>query len=87
MDYNALAELIVFTLLGLSVLSVAIGFSIRAFLAPTLRDLFGKQAPDTKILTARLARLEERLDTIDESLTRIEEKSDFDRRLEGPRAG
>lgn len=87
MDYRALAELVIMALLGLSTLFVAIGFSIRAFLAPTLRDLFGKQPPDTKLLSARLARLEERLDAIDDSLTRIEEKSDFDRKLEGPKAG
>ena len=88
MDYRALAELIIFALLGLSVLSVAIGFSIRAFLAPTLRELFAKAPPEsTKLLAARLAQLEDRLDSIDASLERIEETSDFDRKLEGPRTG
>lgn len=87
MDYRALAELIMFSLLGLSVLAVAIGFSIRAFLAPTLRELFAKPTGDPRLLAARVARLEERLDDMDATLSRIEEKSDFDRQLEGPKAG
>ena len=87
MDYRALAELVIFALLGLSILSVAIGFSIRAFLAPTLRELFARPPQDAKLLVARLAHLEERLDSIEGTLGRIEEKSDFDRELEGPKAG
>lgn len=87
MDYRALAELVVTSLLGLSVLALAIGFSIRVFLAPTLRELFAKPPQDTKLLAARLTQLEDRLDSIDGSLDRLAEERDFDRRLEGPKLG
>lgn len=81
MDYRAIAELVIFALLGLSVLAVAIGFSIRAFLAPTLRELFAKPPRDDRLLEARIAQMEDRLDSMDESLERLADKSDFDRRL------
>lgn len=81
MDYRALAELVMFSLLGLSVLAVAIGFSIRAFLAPTLRELFAKPPQGERMLEARITQMEDRLDSIDESLERLADKSDFDRRL------
>lgn len=84
MDYRALAELVMFSLLGLSVLAVAIGFSIRAFLAPTLRELFAKAPKDDRLLAARITQMEDRLDSIDESLARLADKSDFDRRLAAP---
>ena len=87
MDYRALAELVMFSLLGLSVLAVAIGFSIRAFLAPTLRELFANPPQDSKLLAARITQLEERLDSIDQSLDRIQDQKDFDRKLEGPKLG
>ena len=87
MDYRALAELVIFGLLGLSILTVAIGFTVRTFFAPILRELFGRPPQDAKLLTARLAQMEDRLESIEGSLGRIEEKTDFDRKLEGPKAG
>ena len=89
MDYRALAELVMFSLLGLSTLVFAVGFSIRMFLSPVLRDLFGRPSgtspESTRLLTERLGRLEDRLDQIEGSLERIEEAQSFDRKLEGPR--
>lgn len=87
MDFRALAELVMMSLFGLSVLCFTIGLSVRLFLAPTLRDLFGKQPGNDKLLVARITHLEERLDSIDSSLERIADKTDFDRKLEGPKAG
>ena len=48
MDYRALAELVMMSLLGLSTLVFAVGLSVRLFLAPTLRELFGakKDGPE-----------------------------------------
>lgn len=87
MDYRALAELVMFSLLGLSVLCFTIGLSIRMFVAPTLRELFAKAPADDKLLASRITQLEDRLDSIDASLERIADKSDFDRKLEGPKLG
>lgn len=85
MDFRALAELVMMSLFGLSVLCFTIGLSVRLFLAPTLRDLFGKQPQTDKLLVARITQLEDRLDSIDASLERIADTSEFDRKLEGPK--
>lgn len=90
MDYRALAELIMLSMIGLSVFVVAAGFSIRMFLAPTLRELFGRKSapvPENSLLTARLSQLEDRLDSIDATLDRLADAQDFDRQLEGPKTG
>lgn len=87
MDYRALAELVMMSLFGLSVLCFTIGLSVRLFMAPTLRELFAKAPKDDKLLAARITQLEDRLDSIDASLERIAEKTDFDRKLEGPKLG
>ncbi|MBT8487681.1 MAG: hypothetical protein HKN72_07865 [Gemmatimonadetes bacterium] len=87
MDYRALAELVLMSLFGLSVLCFTIGLSVRLFMAPTLRELFAKTPKDDKLLAARIAQLEDRLDSIDASLERIADKTDFDRKLERPKLG
>jgi hypothetical protein len=90
MDFRARAELVMLSLFGLSAFTLALGFSIRAFLAPTLRDLFGRPtAPshDQQLLNARLQQLEDRLDSIETSLDRIADGRDFDRQLERPKTG
>lgn len=90
MDNRALAELVMMSLLGLSIFTLAIGFSIRVFLAPTLRELFGKSAKpsdDQRLLDVRLQHLEDRLDSIEHSVGRIADAKDFDRQLEKPRTG
>ena len=41
MDYRALAEFITTSLLAFSVLVIAMGFTIRVFVAPVLREFLG----------------------------------------------
>lgn len=87
MDYRALAELVMMGLLGLSVLTVAVGFSVRAFLAPTLREIverLGEGRRDAGPIAARLDRLDERMAYLEEGLERLEATQSFDRQLEGP---
>lgn len=88
MDYRALAELVMMGLLGLSVLTVAVGFSVRAFLAPTLREIVGRLGDnrrDAGPIAARLDRLDERMAYLEAGLERLEAAQSFDRQLEGPR--
>ena len=90
MDYRALAELVMMSLLGLSALVFAAGLSIRLFLAPTLRDLLGRrgeQQDDARLVASRLTQIEERLDGIEGSLERLNAAESFDRQLGEPRAG
>ena len=89
MDYRALAELAMFSLLGLSVFVVAVGYTVRAFLAPTLREILGRgsRSDETRLLATRLDRIEDRLEGIETGLERVAAASDFDRRLEGPKLG
>ena len=39
MDIRAIAELVMMALVGLSVLTIAVGFSVRMFLLPAMREL------------------------------------------------
>lgn len=90
MDYRALAELVMLGLLGLSTFVVAVGFSVRLFIAPTLRELFGRRtspAQDSALLAERLTRIEDRLESLDANVDRLADAQEFDRRLEGPKAG
>lgn len=88
MDYRALAELVMMALLGLSTLVVAMGFSVKFFLAPVLKDLFpqggsrrGVASDETHL---RLANVEDRLDGIEQSLQQLAEAERFDRQLGQP---
>jgi hypothetical protein len=86
-DYRALAELIMMGLLGLSVLTLAVGFSVRAFLAPTLREVFERLSESREqgpALGGRVDRFDERLARIEETLERLEAAQSFDRQLESP---
>lgn len=88
MDYSALSELVMMALMGLSVLTIAVGFSVRLFLAPTLREIFGNKKLDgeeASLLLARLSQVEDRLGSIEGSLDRIADTRDFDRQLGGPK--
>ena len=91
MNYYALGELVMMTLMGLSVLVIAFGFSVRMFLAPTLREIFGKRDPavttELGALPGRLDRLEDRLDAIEGGLDRIEAAQNLDRQLDVPKIG
>jgi len=85
MDYYALSELIVTTLLGLSVLAIALGFSFRVFLAPVVRDILGKRQSDSdreqQLLSVRLEQVEERLSGIETAVHRIAAVADFNKEL------
>lgn len=88
MDYRALAELVLMGLLGLSAFVLAVGFSVRAFLAPTLREVFerlGKPQQGGVMVGSRLDQMDERLSYIEQSLERLETAQKFDRQLERPR--
>ena len=39
MDIRAIPELVMMALVGLSVLTIAVGFSVRMFLLPAMREL------------------------------------------------
>ncbi len=87
MDYRALAELAMFSLMGLSILTVSVGFSIRFFLTPVLRDILKRGdngPPEQALLSARMAAIEDRLAAIEDSVDRIAAASEFDRQLEAP---
>lgn len=84
MDYRALAEFITTSILAFSVLVVAMGFTVRVFIAPVLREFLGnrRRAGDSdRLLPAQLTRLEERLDSIERSLDEIQDQRSFDRAL------
>ena len=88
MDYRALAELVMMALLGLSGLVLAMGFSVKFFLAPVLKELFpggrrGGEAPPA-VHEARLADVEDRLDAMERSLERLVDAHRFDRQLSEP---
>ena len=82
MDYRALAELVMMSLLGLSTLVFAVGLSVRLFLAPTLRELFGAKKDGPELFERQLAELDDRLDSIEGSLDRLLAAKDFDRELD-----
>lgn len=85
MDYRALAEFITTSLLAFSVLAIAMGFTVRVFIAPVLREILGSRrgVSDTdRMLPAQLTRLEERLDSIEHSLDEIHDARSFDRALQ-----
>ena len=88
MDYRALAELVMFSMLGLSTLVFAAGLSIRLFLAPVLREFLGRRGKldaERTLIDSRLTMIEERLDGIEGSLDRLSAADDFDRKLSGPK--
>jgi hypothetical protein len=86
MDYRALAELVMMSFFGLSAFTLAVGISVRLFLAPTLRDIFGsrgREEAERRVMDGRMRQLEERLDSIEGALDRIADARDFDRQLGG----
>ena len=82
MDYRALAELVMMSLIGLSVFVTAVGLSIRLFIAPTLRELFGNRSKGPDPVERQLADVDDRLDSIEHALERLLAGVDFDRELE-----
>ena len=89
MDYRAIAELVMFAFIGLSTLAFAIGFSVRMFLVPTMRELRrikGATADEGQAeVVARIDHIEDRLDSIESGINRLLATSEFDRQLEAPK--
>ena len=85
MDIRAIAELVLMASVGVTMITVAVGFTARVFLAPLLRDAVERFANrpmrDDQLLVARLDQLDDRLAALENGLDRIEAAQDFDRRL------
>ncbi len=90
MDYRALAELIWFTLLGVSILTLVLGFSVRAFLAPVIRDalahLHSAADREQQLLGVRMEHLEDRLTELETSLSRVAAAAEFQHQIEAGRS-
>jgi hypothetical protein len=88
MDYRALSELILMGLIGLSVLTLAVGFSVRMFLAPVVREVMDRMGSrsqrDQLRLTGRVEAIEDRLAALEGGLDQVSAARDFDRQLEEP---
>ena len=87
-DLRALAELIELSLVGLSALVIALGFSVRVFLAPVIREAVDRFSSHPlgapRDTAARLDRLDDRLAALERGVDRIVAAQDFDRRLSAP---
>lgn len=85
MDYRAIAELVWFTLLGISILTLVVGFSVRAFLAPVIREALSKLRSEAdreqQVLGVRMERVEDRLADMETSISRLVAAEEFHRRL------
>ena len=85
MDLRAVAELVLLGMVGLSILTICVGFTVRVFLGPVLRDvaerLATKAKTDDGAVAARLDLLDDRLAALESGLDRIEAAQDFERRL------
>jgi len=90
MDIRAIAELVMMALAGLSVLTIAVGFSVRMFLLPAMRELRRLKSGETDQgqtpVGARIDNIEDRLDNIESGINRLLATSEFDRQLEAPKA-
>ena len=89
MDYRAIAELVWFSLLGISILTLVAGFSVRVFLAPLLRELTRQLRSEAdrerQLLAMRMEQVEERLSGMETGIARLTAAEDFHRRLEAPK--
>jgi hypothetical protein len=90
-DYFVLGQAALLGFVGLSILTVSIGVTVRLFLGPVLRDVAerigNKPTADQSALLSRIAQLDDRLAVLESGVDRIEAAQDFDRRLGtgGPR--
>jgi len=88
MDYRALSELILMGLIGLSVLTLAVGFSVRMFLAPVVREVMDRMGSrsqrDQLLLSGRVEAVEDRLAALEGGIDQLSAVGEFDRQLEGP---
>jgi hypothetical protein len=91
MDYYALSDLIMMSLIGLSILAVTLGFSVRAFIQPVVREFLGSREADVEkeqqLLAFRLEQVEERLARLETSVHRLAAAEALLRQLGGGEAG
>ena len=85
MDYRALGELIWMTLLGLSILGVVAGLSVRFLLGPVVRQILegmneGRSDEQAR-LAARLELMESRLEGVETEIQRLDAADEFYRSL------
>lgn len=87
MDYRAVAELIWFALLGLSVFTAVTGLTLRFVLGPFLRDLIeayrerSHRLPEQGDVVARLERLERHFVDMDTEMDALRDADRVDRLL------
>jgi hypothetical protein len=90
-DYFELAQAALLGFVGLSILTICVGFTVRIFLGPVLRDVAERFASrptrDEGLILSRIEQLDDRLTTLESGIDRIEAAQDFERRLSagGPR--
>jgi hypothetical protein len=89
MDYRALAELLWFALLGLSVLTAVTGLTLKFVVGPFVRELIQEYWDRSATLAGdgevrkRLARLEARLVDLHDQVDGLRAGRRFDRELTG----
>ena len=89
MDYRALAELLWFALLGLSILTAVTGLTLKFVVGPFIRDLVEAYRERSATLAdggevhQRLARLEARLVDLHDQVDGLRAGHRFDRELTG----
>jgi len=84
-DYFVLGQAALLGFVGLSILTVCVGLTVRLFLGPVLRDVADRfatkpGAADSRLLS-RIDQLDDRLAALEGGIDRIEAAQDFDRRL------
>jgi hypothetical protein len=84
-DFFVLGQAALLGFVGLSILTVCVGFTVRVFLGPVLRDvaerLANKPTRDESLLLGRMEQLDDRLASLEGGIDRLEAAHDFDRRL------
>lgn len=88
MEYWAIQELLTTLMIGLAVLIPVTGLTLRFGIKPFLKELAdfrdrreGRGIPDPGPTEARLARIEDQLETLEGSIKRLADAADFDRQL------
>ena len=85
MNWDEMGYFTLMAFVGLSMLTVCVGLTVRLFLAPVIREVADRVVtrprPDERMLEARLGQLDDRLAALESGLDRIEAAQDFDRRL------
>jgi hypothetical protein len=90
-DYFVIGQAALLGFVGLSILTVCIGLTVRLFLGPVLRDVAdrvgSKPSAREGILLSRIEQLDDRLAALEGGIDRIEAAQDFERKLGagGPR--